>query len=183
MKIIKSHETFRWWLLPETVVEHSQRDTVGADTNHTSPDWTAAVLRWSHLNTFLNYLCFILTFLWKSFLNSVVICQEQNLLTATSWVLCRTWQRSWEKTVIKEDRKHFLLISYLLFYFILRSYPRRILFSLAEWRDRRFRGPFHDPYLDKEQLDLVQLSSFQTSLVNLTLTYNFLHGTLMHFRL
>ena len=47
----------------------------------------------------------------------------------------------------------------------------------------RFRGPFQDHYLDKEQLDLVQLSSFQTSLVNLTLTYNFLHGTLMHFRL
>ena len=62
-EIYKSYDSFRWWLLPETVVEHSQRDTVGADTNHTSPDWTATVLRWSHLNTFLNYLCFILTFL------------------------------------------------------------------------------------------------------------------------
>ena len=111
----------------------------------------------------------------------MVICQEQNLLTATSWVLCRTWQRSWEKTVIKEDRKHFLLISYLLFYFILRSYPRRILFSLAERRDMRFQGHFQDHYLNKEQLDLVQLSSFQTSLVNLTLTYNFLHGTFVIF--
>ena len=74
-----------------------------------------------------------------------------------------------------------MLISYLLFYFILRSYPRRILFSLAERRDMRFRGPFQDHYLNKEQLDLVQLSSFQTSLVDLTLTYNFLHGTFVIF--
>ena len=116
---MKSHGTFRWWLLLETLVEHSQWRVQWHRTNHTSPDWTAAVLGWSavhrsqipgspgvsqgmvgsqevaglvglqtllywvpdlwalgslgtrrtcsHLNIFLNYLCFILTFLWNSY--------------------------------------------------------------------------------------------------------------------
>ena len=207
---MKSHGTFRWWLLPGTLLEHSQWRVQWHRTNHTSQDWTAAVLGWSavhrsqipgspgirqgmvgsqevaglvglqtllywvpdlwalgslgtrrtcsHLNIFLNYLCFILTFLWNSYSLTPWFFADSRISRqrlAESFV-GHGRDCGWEQSVV--ERRIRSLIHYWggtsgwyhTYYFI--SFPMAIKgeYYVVQWSDRKLQGHFQDNYLDWE---------------------------------
>ena len=111
-----------------------------------------------HLNIFLNYLCFILTFLWNSYSLTPWFFADSRISRQrlAEWFVGHGRDCGWEQSVV--ERRIRSLIHYWggtsgwyhTYYFI--SFPMAIKgeYYVVQWSDMKLQGPFQDNYLDWE---------------------------------